>query len=511
MKNKFTMLFIAGFLIFPISVFAQCDYSYGKWDTALSKMPVERVLFSAVTYNDSIYILGGCLIDNEGTREYISSVDIYVPSSDTWITGISELPFTRLCTYACLLGNKIYVIGGARIISGDPVTYDSLNIYNIQTNTWEKGKSLPAKRCYFGADTINGKIYVTGGLTDNWSVVNSLYEYDPVRDEWTEKAPMTTTRYGTCAKSWNGRLYVSGGISGTWAVLNSIEIYDPVSDQWTVRTGVAEPRASMDISTVGDFLFAFAGFQAFAGSGYIYTDIISRYDPSIDSWLDFTQQGDKIPDTRLFPASVFVNDRIYLFGGLKDGVTFDNVWSYKLKSIRQTKKFNDTVIGSEPLEINLSEYFSTTLDEAMNFSICPGYKDEVIQASIENTILTIEKSDQGSGSTQIALNISNSKDTVSSNTFTLELQTGIPNSARGHFYIFPNQVSEVACINLNDMESGTARLEIYSSTGQLVQAFIIEPGLKHFEWSVTGYGNGLYFAVLRTDNFTSAAKLLIQH
>ena len=504
--KHYTFLFIS-LIIFPAYVYTQCDYSYGKWDTTLSKMPVDRALFSAVTYNDSIYILGGFRINNEGTREYISSVDIYIPATDTWISGITDLPFARLCTYACLLDNKIYVMGGAQIVGEDPVTYDSLNIYDIQTNTWEKGKSLPAKRGYFGADTIKGKIYLTGGLTDNWIVEKSMYVYDPVLDEWTEKASMNATRYGTCAKSCNGKLYVSGGISGTWEVQKSIEAYDPESDQWTLLTNEPAPRASMDVSLVGDYLFAIGGFQAFSGSGYIYKDIISRYDPSSDSWLNFLQQEDKIPNERLYPASIFINDKIYLFGGSKDGVTFDNVWSYSLKSIRQTKEFKDTVISSESIEINLSDYFSTTEDEAMNFNICPGYNEAVIDPRLENSTLIIEKLGAAGESTELAVNVFDALDTVSSNTFIisfppLELQ----NHPMNQLSVYPNPVHELLTIEHPDYLNETIAAKIMDMSGRIIWTQKIEKSVTSID--VSSFEEGIYFLQIAGKGINQVQKIV---
>ena len=63
--------------MFPVFVFSQCDFSYGKWDATLSKMPSARSSFSAVAYHDSIYVLGG--FRNLAAPENVSSVDVYVP------------------------------------------------------------------------------------------------------------------------------------------------------------------------------------------------------------------------------------------------------------------------------------------------------------------------------------------------------------------------------------------------------------------------------------------------
>lgn len=111
MKKYIYLICIA--IIFPVSVLPQCNYSYGKWDTTLSSMPAARSSFSALVYHDTIYILGGFTNSLEAVG-FAGTVDAYIPATDTWITGISEMPFPRGCPNACLIGDKIYAFGGAR-------------------------------------------------------------------------------------------------------------------------------------------------------------------------------------------------------------------------------------------------------------------------------------------------------------------------------------------------------------------------------------------------------------
>lgn len=511
MKNY---ILIFSLSIFPLVAFSQCNYSYGKWDTTISAMPSARSSFSAVSYHDSIYIIGG--FKNLGAVENVNSVNVYVPATDTWISGITEFPFPRGCPNACLIGDKIHAFGGARItVDGESYTaFDSLHIYNIKSNSWERGQCLPVEISYFAADTLNGKIYVAGGGGSGYSIYNSLYEYNPELDEWTEKASMNTSRYGSCARSWNGRLYVFGGYTGSnWTISRTIEVYDPETDEWTNLTSAITPRTSGSMFLLDGQLFVIGGYHNPSSTSYNHTKIISRYDIATDTWFDFFHQGDNIPDGRRFSANAILDDKFYFLGGGGDEDIMNNMWSYSLKSIQQIKAIKDTALGTENIVIDLAPYFIST-GEVLSYSICPGYDEELIGASIENSVLTIDVLKQGGGSTDITVNVFNSEDTISSNAFSLNTPLGIRTYNENRLSVYPNPALGKAAIKYDMTEAGKVSLKIYNSTGQEIEVFNLERTDTNdcrFEWNVEGYSNGLYFVVLKTKYTTSVSKLLIQH
>ena len=76
---------------------------------------------------------------------------------------------------------------------------------------------------------MGGKIYVTGGVTD--SATDSVCEYDPQADAWTELAGMRALRMSHASAALGGKLYVFGG-HGERGDLDTVEVYDPASDSW---------------------------------------------------------------------------------------------------------------------------------------------------------------------------------------------------------------------------------------------------------------------------------------
>jgi hypothetical protein len=478
-------------------------------------MQSTRSSFSALSYHDSIFIVGG-FTNNLADIKNAVSVDVYVPATDTWINGVTEFPFPRGCPNACLIGDKIYAFGGAHIDGENLIMFDTLQIYDIKSDSWTTGANLPAPRSYFGADTLDGKIYVAGGGT-GWNLKNTLYVYDPVLDEWSVKAPMNYKRWNPSAKSWNGKFYVFGGYAGSsWTISKTIEVYDPQTDEWTLLTNAITPRTGQNMFLHDDQFYVIGGYHAYSGN-YIHTNIISRYDLSTNSWYDFLQPGDAIPDGRRLSASTTLNEKFYLLGGGSDDLT-NSIWSYSLKDIRQYLAIKDTLIEVESLEMDLSEYFSSVVEEETKFSVCPGFNEELIGISVENSILTIENVASADGSTEIIINALNSQDTISSNTITVDVNyipqdVGLRTHSLSPISVYPNPASDVVVINCNGIIPGLTSLEVYNALGQLIEHVKLEnsaPGTQSIELNIEEYVKGLYFIVLKTDKSAHVSKLIVQ-
>merc|ERR1712194_98115 len=95
-----------------------------------------------------------------------------------------------------------------------------------------------------GAAAMGGKIYVTGGDTDEGSV-NSVYVYNPQADAWTQLASMSIARDSHASSAIDGKLYVFGGVDSDQAYLSTAEVYDPASDSWAQGLSLTSLRSSM--------------------------------------------------------------------------------------------------------------------------------------------------------------------------------------------------------------------------------------------------------------------------
>nr|XP_039254725.1 kelch-like protein 3 [Styela clava] len=105
-----------------------------KWHT-LPSMPSGRYSASAVAFDQKIHVLGGtpwtCAL---------ATVICFDIKSETW-TSVANMNLARFNLGSCILGDKIYVIGGAN-------SNDTIEEYDHPTNTWKVVGSLSGKNVY---------------------------------------------------------------------------------------------------------------------------------------------------------------------------------------------------------------------------------------------------------------------------------------------------------------------------------------------------------------------------
>jgi len=149
-------------------------------------------------------------------------------AGNTWITRANLQDNRHNVTLATLTNasgqSVVYAIGGYNS-NGYPVR--TVTAYNVATNTWHFRHPLPVRLAATnGAGVINGKIYVSGGITNSTYNYpsNALYVYDPNADTWTRKhdMPSVDDPYGSGISAGaqgltgviNGKLYVITQCSG---------------------------------------------------------------------------------------------------------------------------------------------------------------------------------------------------------------------------------------------------------------------------------------------------------
>src|SRR5581483_11221075 len=87
--------------------------------------------------------------------------------------------------------------------------------------------------------------------------------YDPQRNLWLERAPLTSPRSDLAAAVVRGRLYVFGGQAPDGPVV-TVEAYDPGADRWVALGTLPAPRREMVAVTAGDVVHLLGGFWGHA-------------------------------------------------------------------------------------------------------------------------------------------------------------------------------------------------------------------------------------------------------
>jgi len=268
-------------------------------------MPEIRYAHTVDELNGKIYIVGGI---NTETSTYPTTALVFDRSSGVW----SQIPLlnnkTRAMHSSCIVGNKLYVVGGST--SSDT---KSLDMFDPNTGQWISKNPMPTERGLAACAAIDGKIYVIGGIQNyQYDGLKTVEVYDTNTGNWTQLTDMPTKRWGCSAVVYNGKIYVFGGVTFfPTTVYSSIEVYDPQANTWnTTATLTPMPTARYCLTTclLDSNIYAIGGWYH-SSNGPIY-DKVEVYNPESNEWYNETS----IP-VALCTPNIVLDGKIYIYGG----------------------------------------------------------------------------------------------------------------------------------------------------------------------------------------------------
>jgi N-acetylneuraminic acid mutarotase len=177
------------------------------------------------------------------------------------------------------LNRKIYLLGG---YPASRQTARTVQVYDMATDRWELGPPLPQPNNHGMAAGINGRVYLIGGqtLADAPTYVDTVYELDPAKGAWVEKARMPTARSSGVAVVYDGRIYVAGGRPPRGS---DFAVYDTRSDSWQMLPPLPTQRNHFTGEAI-DGRIHFAGGRQGDGLSPLMTTVHEVYDPQSGSW-----------------------------------------------------------------------------------------------------------------------------------------------------------------------------------------------------------------------------------
>lgn len=241
-----------------------------KWEPIQSTVPFEPSSFmGAVLCNNEVYIGAnkqGVYTDNPMRLWKFNS------SNNTF--SEINVPFAIESALVTGSNNLIYVYTGTQ--------FDNFYEYNPNTKAWKKLSNYPGlKRMGAALNTVNEKVYITGGLINYEKVYpdpdNSFYSYNIATNKWEKLAdypiytiPLYGNRVHATALSIANSFIVVGGAKTTGNV--EVMAYNTKSEQWERKADY--PPLMWQTS-----------FEH-AGQGFVLKDNIHRYDLNSDKWWD---------------------------------------------------------------------------------------------------------------------------------------------------------------------------------------------------------------------------------
>ena len=263
---------MVGLAVVMLSHFAIGDAAANEW-RVISELPTPRKGFSTAVVDDKIYLIGGTLFENDRDGPFgMSLVEVYDPQTNTW-QRLTDMPTVRTGSRTAVVAGKIYVLAGKVGKDNQAVNFKTLKVvemYDPETDTWVRKQDMSRRRAAFGIGAVAGKIYAIGG---------NIHPGD--------RKPEDPRR------------------------VDLVEVYDPATDTWAKRADMPTRRTVVRAAIIRDTLYAIGGSGwPPVGAGGPFLATIEVYEPRINRW---TKRAD-MPNPRTVFFSVVIDEKIYLIG-----------------------------------------------------------------------------------------------------------------------------------------------------------------------------------------------------
>lgn len=204
---------------------------------------------------------------------------------------------------SAIVHGKIYCF----LMSGEVWEFDPAR------DRWFQKADMPSPRRAFGVGVIEDKIYIVGGLEPFVEECGTTEEYDPATDTWTRRAGMPTPRSSLSVGVANGKLYAIGGHRKGWFgryTTKRCEEYDPHTNTWRRRKDMPTYRIDFGVGTLQEEIYVVGGAKRSCFDRGV-TARVDVYDPSSDRW----RRKKSMPTSRRDIGVGVMNNKLYAIGG----------------------------------------------------------------------------------------------------------------------------------------------------------------------------------------------------
>lgn len=388
---------------------------------------------------------------------------------------------------------------------------------------WTQRANMPAvARHRTVAFTIGNKGYMGLGHYNSGpggnTYLEDIWEYDPVNDSWTQKANFAGgPRYHAVGIGYKNIAFIGTGRDQTNPPNQAYTLetdwwkFDPISNSWELMAPMPGVGRRGAVAFLIDTLI-------FVGTGQVtsgYSDDFYAYDAENDQWLSGVPP---FPGGQRTSAVAFsINNKGYVgTGGIGCG---DNLF-YEFK--RATNQWVPRANVGGPIRneacsfaVNGKGYIMT----GDNCSSGTNYKDvweydpstdtwtELMEfpgsaRRYMNAFVIGDKVYCGSGTSGVNYN----------DLWEFDADLAYSTITTNHEFkvsVFPNPVTEVVNIKLNNEHFNTAQIKIYNVQGKLIYDSIFEENLLQINSHELETGV-LYYSISKTGQILAQGKLLVE-
>ena len=249
--------------------------------TATGSMAVAREGHAAVELpGGKVLVAGGCTGNATGCTTYLSSAELYDPTTGAF-TATGSLTGPRMDFAAALLDGKVLVTGGFFHATQAPTEnyLATAERYDPATGIFTATGSMPAASRYpMAAALLDGTLLVTGGAGAT-GVVSTSSTFDPFFGAFAATGALATAReWGTATTLAGGEVLVAGGFATSF--LASAERYSTGTARFAATGALTTARALHTATLLGTGEVLVAGGAGAGATAEIYDPVSGTFGPA---------------------------------------------------------------------------------------------------------------------------------------------------------------------------------------------------------------------------------------
>jgi len=221
----------------------------GDWEVVAHGPRLQGL--AMVSHGGKIYRAGGFTAHNDEGDEHdlrsIADVVRFDPETGQW-ESLADLPEPRSSFDAVVIRDKLYVVGGWQLGTGDRVWHETAWTADLSEGeiAWTQIPSPPFKRRALALGHLDGKLYVIGGMQPKDGPTTRVDVFDPASGKWSQGPGMIDTLadaergkgmegFGASAYTLGGRLIVS-------TYNGNVQVLDAGDVEWAIAARLQDDR-----------------------------------------------------------------------------------------------------------------------------------------------------------------------------------------------------------------------------------------------------------------------------
>lgn len=262
-----------------------------------------------------------------------SAVQLVAANSNctgTW-TNLAPIPIIprQENSGVAINSTTLAVLGGIAAVGTGWGNTGLVTYYDIPTDTWIDGPTLPMGLNHPNSAAHGGKIYLLGGLTETdagpWTAIPETWVLDPVTGRWDSLAPFPdgVERGSSVVGVYGDKMFLAGGLhsldfnpGGAHVAVDTVLSYDISTNEWVSYPGssLPVPKDHAGGAVVGNTLWVTGG-RHIAGGDITTNDVFALDLEDIDAGWDDLTESTGLPTARGGHMAAVLGDLIYTFGG----------------------------------------------------------------------------------------------------------------------------------------------------------------------------------------------------